>query len=194
MTGINGLRCQERARQVTSQITDTFIFMGDEYELIGIAGASLVSPEQFGMVPEMLSTACYRGFYATYELTDEVLLLRKLTLCEKSDNYLPIDGVEPEKNEEYRATYRNLGVIVPFTGKIRLARDFINELYIHMGFQKPTAFRTVLDVTINNGKIINIKDRSADMEKKWGAFKKRYENGDVTETIEEAFSLDMELE
>jgi hypothetical protein len=83
---------------------------------------------------------------------------------------------------------------VPFTGKIRLARDFINELYIHMGFQKPTAFRTVLDVTINNGKIINIKDRSADMEKKWGAFKKRYENGDMTETIEEAFSLDMELE
>jgi len=194
MTGINGLRCQERARQVTSQITDTFIFMGDEYELIGIAGASLVSPEQFGMVPEMLSTACYRGFYATYELTDEVLLLRKLTLCEKSDNYLPIDGVEPEKNEEYQATYRNLGVIVPFTGKIRLARDFINELYIHRGFQKPTAFRTVLDVTISNGKIINIQDRSADREKKRGAFKKRYENGDVTETIEEAFSLDMELE
>jgi hypothetical protein len=178
---------------MTAQRTDTFIFKDNKYSLIGIAGSSLASPRQFGMIPEMLSTGCYRGFFATYELTDEALLLRDMTLREMFSNYLPINGVEPEK-EQYQATYRNLSVKIPFTGIIRLAKDFISELSINMGFQKPTAFKTVLDFTIEDGKIIDIKDRSADMEKKRGAFKKYYTNGDLMETIEDAFSLDLDLE
>lgn len=54
---------------MTAQIPDTFIFNGEEYSLIGMKGGDLISPEQFGMLPGMLHTACYRGFYATYELT-----------------------------------------------------------------------------------------------------------------------------
>ncbi|MBS0592007.1 MAG: hypothetical protein JSR84_00910, partial [Proteobacteria bacterium] len=132
---------------MTAQISDTFIFKGDEYSLIGMTSGDLASPEQFGMEPEMIHTACYRGFYATYELTEKALYLRKLSLREKNENYLPIGGIEPEQ-EEFQATYHGLSVLVPFTGKIRLAKDFIEELYIHMGYQKPTAFKTVLDMTL----------------------------------------------
>lgn len=178
---------------MTAQITDSFIFQGDRYSLIGIEGSSLVSPRQFGMIPEMISTGCYRGFHATYELTNEALFLRDLTLREMLGNYLPINGVEPEK-EDYQATYRNLRIEIPFTGKIRLAKDFIPELYIHMGFQKPTAFKTVLDITLKDGIIIKIRDRSEDMERKRGAFKKHYESGNLMDTIDDAFSLDMDLE
>jgi hypothetical protein len=178
---------------MTAQISDTFIFKGEEYSLIGMKGGDLASPEQFGMEPEMIHTACYRGFYASYELTEESLYLRELTLKEKNENYLPIEGIEPAK-EEYQATYHGLSLVVPFTGKIRLSKDFIEELYIHMGYQKPTAFKTVLDITLKGGRVVEIKDRSQEMKEKRGAFKKHYESGNMVQTIDEAFSLDMDLE
>lgn len=183
---------------MTAQISDTFLFKGDEYSLIAINGGDLASPEQFGMEPEMLHTGCYRGFYAMYELTEESLYLRELTLREKNGNYLPIEGREAAK-EDYQATYHGLNIVIPFIGKIRLAKDFIEELYIHMGFQKPTAFKTILDIELKGGRLVEIKDRSCEMEQKRGAFMKRYmsesyEDGSMMKRIEEAFSLDMDLE
>jgi len=81
---------------------------------------------------------------------------------------------------------------------MRLAKDFIRELYIHMGYQKATAFETVLDVTLKNGRVVEITDRSQEIEQKRGAFKEYFESGDMSsdmrQKIEEAFSLDMDLE
>lgn len=178
---------------MTGQISDTFLFKGEKHSLIGMTRGDLASPEQFGMEPEMLHTACYRGFYATYELTEDMLYLRKLTLREKNGKYLSIGDVEPTK-EDYQATYHDLNEVIPFTGKIRLAKDFIKELYIHMGYQKPTAFKTVLDIFLKNGRVVNISDRSQEMEQKRGTFKKQYESGNIGQTISEAFSLDMDIE
>jgi hypothetical protein len=178
---------------MTGQISDTFLYNGDEYSLIGMNTANLFSPEQFGMEPEMMSTACYRGFYGTYELTAEALLLRTLTIREKKGHYPPIHGIEPVV-ERHRASYEGLGVLVPFTGNLRIGKDFISELYIHMGYQKPTAFGTVLDIRLEEGRVVDITDRSKEMELKRGDFKKHYESGNMVQTINEAFSLDMDLE
>ncbi|HUL30393.1 MAG TPA: hypothetical protein VLZ03_08045 [Thermodesulfobacteriota bacterium] len=178
---------------MTGQIHDRFFFKGDEYSLIGMKGGNLASPEQFGMEPVMLHTACYRGFFAKYELTGEGLYLRSLTLREKNENYLPIEGINPIK-QAYQATYDGLNVAIRFSGKLRFAKDFVEGLYIHMGFQKATAFKTVLDITLKDGRVVEIKDRSQEIEQKRGAFKKYYESGKMPEMIEEAFSLDMDLE
>lgn len=178
---------------MTAQVSDTFIVKGNTYELIGIDGGNLVNPEQFGMVLEMIHTACYRGFYATYELKKSTLFLCELTLREKNDNYVLINDIEPEK-EEYQATYYNLNLLVPFTGKLRLAKGFIQKFYVHMGFKKASAFKNVLDVSIKDGKIVKVKDRSADAKKQRGEFKKRYESEDMIKGIEEAFSLDLDIE
>jgi hypothetical protein len=179
----------------TAQIPDKFMFKGSEYSLIGKTEGEFARPEQFGMSPVMIHTACYRGYYATYELTDKGLFLRELTMREKDEKYLPISDISPEMNtNEHRATYHNLNVPVQFSGKIRLAKDFIRDFYIHMGYQKPTAFKTVLDITLKDGRVVEIKDRSEEMEKKRGAFKKAYESGEMTKSIEDAFSLDMNLE
>jgi hypothetical protein len=181
---------------MTAQISDTFIFRGDKYSLIGIKGGGLITPEVFGMKPLMIHTACYRGYYATYELTNKALYLRELTLNEANQNYLPIEGIRPTKGESESAyTYHDLNVVVPFTGKIRLAKDFIEKLYVHMGYQKPTAFKTVLDITLKKGQTVDINDRSQEVRQKQGAFKKRYESADVTSNdIKDAFSLDMDLD
>lgn len=179
----------------TAQISDTFIFKDNKYSLIGKTKGNLATPSQFGMSAVMIHTACYRGYYATYELTEKGLFLQKLTLREKNKNYLSISDNRPVINKEKnQATYSNLNILVQFSGKIRLAKDFIRELYIHMGYQKPTAFKTVLDITLKDGRVIEIKDRSEEMEKKRGAFKKAFESGEINKSIKDAFSLDMELE
>ncbi|MDP2227121.1 MAG: hypothetical protein Q8J78_06560, partial [Moraxellaceae bacterium] len=81
-----------------------------------------------------------------------------------------------------------------FTGKIRLARDFIEELNVPTGYQKPTSFRTVLDITLKDGHIVEIKDRSEEMEKGRVALKQRYESGSAEQSTDETFSLSMDSE
>lgn len=180
---------------MTAQISDTFIFRGKRFELIGIEGGELFSPKSLGMEPEMIHTACYRGFYATYRLSKNSLILTKLTINDASSYYPSIDGVEPDLDEyESIAVYSSLKYVIPFTGKIRLARGFIEEFYIHMGYQKATAFKEVYDITIKKGIIIEVKDRSADVEKKRAAFKKHYESEDLIGRIDMAFSMDLEFE
>jgi hypothetical protein len=94
----------------------------------------------------------------------------------------------------YPATYKGLSLVAAFTGKIRLARDFIEDLNIYTGYQKPTAFKTVLDIILKDGRVVEIKDRSLEMEQRRGALKKQYESGSMMQSIDEAFSLDMDLE
>lgn len=178
---------------MTAQITDTFLFKGKKYDLIGMTSDDLFSPEQFGIETEELHSACWRGFYAYYKLLLKGLYLVQLTVRDRNGNYPPIGGIEPEK-DDYQATYCDLKYLVPFTGKIRLARGFIDEYYIHMGFQKPSAFKTVLDISLQSGRVININDRSEEMEQKRGAFKKRYDSENMLQGIHEAFSMDLDLE
>lgn len=187
---------------MTSQIPDTFLFKGEEFSLVGMTDGDLFIPEELGMLPEMIHTACYRGYFATYELTENGLFIRSLTINDKSGSYPAIGGIKP-KFEKYKSgsklcihsgTYDGLNVSIKFTGKIRLAKDFIKDLYIHMGYQKATSFKTVLDITLKNKWLVKIDDRSQEMEMKRGEFKKYYDAGNMTATIENAFSLDMDLE
>ena len=177
---------------MTAQVSDRAFFKGDEYSIIGITG-ELVTPDQFSMTSEMISTACYRGFFATYELTEECFYLREFTLRAKDENYLPIEGIKPVING-FQGTYQNLSVVVPFTGRIKLGKDFVQELHVNMGFQKATAYKTVLELTLKRGREVEITDRSQEMKQKRGAFKKHYQSGDIDQTIAEAFSLDIDLE
>lgn len=86
---------------MTMQILDKFIYKGDEYSLFDIPDGDFFSPDLYGMSPEMLSTACYRGFIASYELLDTGLYLRELTIRDKNQNYPLIGGVPP-KLDYYR--------------------------------------------------------------------------------------------
>lgn len=98
---------------MTAQITDTFLFKGRQYELIGMTDGDFFFPEQFGIEPEALHTACWRGFYASYKLLLKGLYLVELTIRDRNENYPPIDGIEPEKDYG-QAIYRGLKLLVPF--------------------------------------------------------------------------------
>ena len=177
---------------MTAQYSDTIIFEDKKYALIGKKGPDLFNPEKFGIKATMMSTACYRGFYATYVLTRVNLLLDELTIMGTGD-YPLLAGIKA-KNEDDEAIYRKLNMVVPFSGLIRIARGFIEEYYIHMGFQKATAYKTVFDITLENGQVVELKDRSLECEEKRGAFKKKYTTSNISDRIDMAFSLDPNLD
>lgn len=211
---------------MTAQIMDTVFFRGDEYDIVGTTSvhtgsserlnshAGIVSPRRFGMIPVKMHTACYRGFYAAYEITSESMYLRNLTVRNKFCFYPSIKGVKPVRKTEdcsdmedmnvftrllvktlfavfAKASYDRLNVNIPFTGSILLAKDFIDEFHVNMGFQKPTAYTTVLEVVLKNGKLSGVSDRSLEMQQQQGAFFKDYEAG--KKSVKDAFSLDMEI-
>jgi hypothetical protein len=119
-----------------------------------------------------------------------------MTLRVNNEDYKPINGVMPILDSG-QATYKNINIRVPFTGQIRLAKDFIWELYVHMGYQKPSAFETVIDLKFENGQIVEISDRSKEVAEIRGGFSNHYNKRrgliGVFRRIKQAFSLDMEL-
>ncbi len=182
---------------MTAQISDTFLYNGEEYSLVALDGERLITPQDYGMQPAMLHTACYRGFYSTYEIISEALFLIEMTIGEVEEGYQPIQDILPtlpDENSYSYPTYKGLKLLTPFTGKIRLGKDFIQDLYIHMGYQKASAYETLLEFTFDAGKLVSTQDLSASNAKKQGAFKKRFETGESMQSIEESFSLDIEIE
>jgi hypothetical protein len=178
---------------MTAQISDTFIYNGEEYRLIGIEGEGLATPQDFGMKPVAIHTACWRGYHSTYKITDDGIFLKEMTLSENKGNYKPINDVAPII-EEHQATYTNINLSVSFTGRMRLAKGFIWDLYIHQGFQKPSAFKTVIDLKFEDGRLVETKDRSKEVEEIRGRFKESYEKKGIWRRIKKAYSLDMDLE
>lgn len=178
---------------MTAQLSDIFIYKGKEYWLIGGEGEGLAKPQDFGMKPVWIHTACYRGFYSAYEITDDGIFLKEMTLSEKKKNYKLINGVKPII-EDYQATYKDINIRISFTGKIRLAKDFIQELYVHQGLQKPSAFKTVIDLKFEDSLIVETNDRSKEVAAIRGRFKERYETTGLIKQIKRAFSRDMDLE
>jgi len=179
---------------MVAQIFYRFIINGDAYSLIGITGGDLVSPEYLRIQPAELSSTRHRGgYYAMYELTQEALYLRELNIREENGNHCPIGETKPAK-DFYQDIYHGPGVVIPFTGKIRLAKGFVREPYINMSYQKAIAFETVFDVTLEDGLLVGIKDRSREMEQKRGAFKEYFNSVNSLEKTLYAFSLDVDLE
>jgi len=177
---------------MTSQVNSKVIWNSDSYSLIGLSDGRLIEPEDFDMTAAPMHTGCYDGYYSTYEIQKEKLSLIKFTISESKGFYKKINGIKPIINK-LNATYEDLSEPVLFTGKMRIAKDFIDELYIHMGFQKASSFKTVFDLTFENGLLKNVKDRSKEMIEKQGQFKKYYESGDTKKVVYDAFQIDMEI-
>ncbi|WP_041923004.1 hypothetical protein [Cyanobacterium aponinum] len=140
------------------------------------------------MNPQMLHTACYRGFYSTYEIKDNQLLLQEMVVGEIKGQYPEINGVEP-KQQDYGVYYENLRLLTDFTGVIRIAKELIDTLYIHMGYQKGTAYNTLLELKFQHGNLIDIRDLSKQNTRKRGAFKKSIEKTSPLNIIDNSFDL-----
>ena len=180
---------------MTGQIPDVFQYEGEAYDLVGLDGTGLFTPESFGIHTFSSCTACWRGYVMYYDCVDGKLILDKMEVNQREP--VVVNGVTPVKDEGFfTSTYNNLGLKTNFTGTLLLAKDFIQEMYVHMGFQRPIAYRTVLQISILEGDITLVEDLSNRMEQQ------REEDPDrdaqpsdpekVGEWIEKTFSLEFD--
>jgi hypothetical protein len=160
---------------MTAQVNDAFIFRRRKFDI-----SAIEFPENFidiyslGFKPIEFDTGCWRGYISTFSISNKKLVLKNLYTNNgnKTENEAPlINGKLPEINipkdlvEEYKNTwqeftYKNINLIVPYTGSILITKDFIWEEYVHMGFQSPFNYEIVIQLLFNDGKYIISKDLS----------------------------------
>lgn len=176
------------------QISYTVFINGDRYALIGMTGSNHMSSGQFGSKPTALSVTSYHeDSDVICELTPVGLYLRGLKPNEENGYHEPIREINPAKNI-HQTLCHDEDVLIPFSGRIRLAKDFINQPRVNVAYQKALAFKTVFDITLKEGHVVEIRDRSWEMEKKREAIENCYRFPDKLERVLDAFSLDLDLE
>lgn len=174
---------------MTAQISDTVLYHKKSCAIAGINGSGLFDPVQYGIKPAMISTACWRGYYCTYEVADTSLFLTQLNIglseadrdkAEQGDG-LKLLGKIPTRHNKFghpidlknNKTMRNwefsyfrvdsLRELIPFTGGLLLGDDFIREMYVHMGFHPAYKFRNVYELVFDHGQLVEEHDRSSQM-------------------------------
>ena len=167
---------------MTAQITDVYKYKDRSYTLVATEPKLKFDPEEYGFQPEMISTASWDGYWSTYKIDDEHLVFDELTIKDANNNYPKINDVEPQidnvvspkdnKEHPFKAVYKNINLPIDFTGKILLGDKFINEYYVHMGYQSAWAYEDLIEFTFIRGKMLDKKDLSEFAEKMRESMKK----------------------
>ncbi len=160
---------------MTAQIDDCLIWKGTKYKIVsldvdsamGLFENQLFHPAEQGIIfPEMISTACYRGFYCLYELVEDSLYLSKLTVQSRGGNYPAINGALPGKDrQDGCAEYTSLRLPIESTGHVRVGHGFIKSKFVYMGFQEATAYEVIKDLHFKAGKLVKCIDLSEDIKR-----------------------------
>jgi len=149
---------------MTAQFPDTVKYGRAGYDLIGVSGNGLFEPQAYGMEPVVHSTACYRGYICHYGIKENALVLAHVSISLENGAEGPtIHGTQPSSDEYWAARYEDLDMPLRFTGGLLLGRDFIRDMYVHMGFQKPHRYRDVKEIVLRDGKVVSVKDHSERM-------------------------------
>ena len=92
--------------------------------------------------------------------------------------------------------YKNVNMPIPYTGKILLGDGFLQEYYIHMGFQRGWAYQKLIELIFKEGILLECNDLShiakAQREniKNQGKDSRYSEDSNILKFVNESFSLD----
>ena len=200
---------------MTAQIGDIYKHKNEEYSIVALSAPLSFNPKNYGLEPQPSSTACYRGYWCDYDITDDGLFLENLYLFNGDGNYPDFLGksISPVKYQEcdcYRGkkktrkkiprfmghrVYENVQLLIPYTGKILLGKDFLREYYIHMGYQRPFAYKTLKEFIFEDGIPLDIIDHSETAEKLRESINLKdptweLGTGSIPQFVEDSFSLD----
>jgi hypothetical protein len=144
----------------------TCIYQDQEYLAIGdlLFGKIYSIPEEFGVFPDWGGgTDAYRAIGAALQVEGDSLIVRDLWLYATDDRYLPIHGVQPTfKGPRSYALYSALNTKVEGDGQLFLVRKQVWCLGDISGYSGPFDYEEVLELTIENGAIAKITNRSVE--------------------------------
>ncbi|WP_299901332.1 hypothetical protein [uncultured Aquimarina sp.] len=160
---------------MTAQISDHIIYQGEIYDLTGYTEEIPFFVESFGLNPVGKTTACWRGFQRTFIIDKDQLLIQGVDINLKKENSkkspLPsINGVTPNtkvrrpKSFFFNTEYEGLNYLIEYSGSLLIGKDFIRNLYVHMGFHPAWKYEKVLEFEFNHGVLVKIEDLSKKMK------------------------------
>jgi len=189
---------------MTSQVHDRVRYRRLKYDLVGVKGDGLFDPDHFGLVLGPGHSGCWRAYIATYKVTNGLLKMEKLDFHPGFDeNYEPLTDFPTIYGGQAKQVgngpeYHYPPDTVPYTGGLLIGRGFIDELYVHMGFQGAWKFRQVHELVFDQGRLTEHRDLTAAMEE----YRRKLENrelkpwdfsgggSDMMEWIRSTFRLD----
>lgn len=152
---------------MTAQIGDQYKYSNGEYTFVAQSAPIPFHPSEFGIIPMAACTACWSGFWCVYNITEDGIFLEDLYVNSGNEQYPAINGILPEcqdGNETFtymgHHRYAGLNIKIPYTGKILVGGDFVHGYYRHMGHQRPWAYKKLLELVFENGKLIQTTDQS----------------------------------
>lgn len=150
---------------MTAQIGDRYKFKNRDHTIVARSATKVFHPSEYGIMPEAACTACWNGFWCVYSVTDDGIFLEDLYVNSKDDHYPPIEGVLPEQqngNASYMGHHRyaGLNIRLPYTGRILLSDGSVYVDYIHMGNHHPWAYKELVELVFEEGKLIETNDQS----------------------------------
>jgi len=154
---------------VTAQKNDKFVYHNVEYSIVGFNNDEPLDIASLGIQPTPVSTGCWRGYVAEYAIANNSLVLDGLsvTIWANDEQQIigpEINGISPTgPNTEFdffTSHYRGLSYPLAYSGKLLLGNGFIRDLYDHMGFHASYKYEHVVELSFDNGLLINETDRS----------------------------------
>lgn len=189
---------------MTAQINDRVFHRKIGYSLAGVSGSSLYNPISSGVKPQAACSACWRGYYVTYQVSDSHLFLSEASFwLTKQDELYAIQGrsalfpgITATTDKFGTATFTELQMAIPFTGGLLLADRFIRDLYVHMGFHPAWKYEDVHELIFEQGQLVAEHDRTGQMADLRSKLKDqplisntRADREQLTRWIEDCFSL-----
>lgn len=188
---------------MTAQIGDSFSFDGKDYSIVAMSEYIHFDPREYGITPEAACTACWAGYWCKYNITSDGIYLEDLYINSKDDYYPEINGIKPVSEKDTGAEfcymghhlYKGLNIKMNYSGKLLVGKDFLHEYYIHMGYQRAWAYKTLVEFIFENGIMIETNDQSniaaqiREKIKDERKFEKKLRRN-IPRFVDESFSLD----
>jgi len=157
---------------LTAQAANQVILKDQKFNLVGFTNEGLIKPQDFGIIPKGIGSFCWRGFITTYkiDLNSNFLLEEMVVHSEVNREIIKINGVEPISPKSkwqkkiFKRLYEGINLKTKYSGYLLIGKDFIDELYIHMGFHPAWKYNEVYELKIDYGKVLSIKDLSEKMK------------------------------
>ena len=111
------------------------------------------------------------------------------------------EGRKPIQGDwRFTHKYVDMNYKLPFTGRLLIAKNFIQSMYVHMGYQRPIAYRTVLELVIKEGDVLEVIDHSKHYKKlrkrdpDKDSYPKTSNEEDIKDFVEKSFSRRYEID
>ena len=158
---------------MTAQIPDTINWSGKTYNILASTEPVVFDLRRYlrPLKPKMFSTACYRGYVASFALDAFSQFVIKHVTVNSPEVCLQVNDAPPYciythskglLRSSATISFDCLDLKIPVDGTLRACWGFINDMYVHMGFQHFTSFLEVVDLHFEKGILVYSKDLSTE--------------------------------